>query len=150
VPIAVGEALTAYLHHSTAARDSGPKLIRRKALSPLGSILMLFLIIEGLAPGGMRTPAAGALRSLEGSARAEVEAMIIDFLRQEHRNSEGLLVILERELSLFARGKRPDYEVIRAIIAYFEVYPDAYHHPQEDLVFKKFEMRDPKAAGRCW
>jgi hemerythrin-like domain-containing protein len=74
--------------------------------------------------------------------------MIIDLLRQEHRNIERLLLVLEQELSLFARGKRPDYEVVRAIIAYFEVYPDAYHHPQEDLVFKKLKMRDPAAAAR--
>ena len=72
--------------------------------------------------------------------------MIIDFLRQEHRNIEKLLLVLEQELSLFARGERPDYEVIRAVIAYFEVYPDAYHHPQEDIVFKQLKARDPAAA----
>jgi hemerythrin-like domain-containing protein len=73
--------------------------------------------------------------------------MIIDILRQEHRNIEKLLVVLERELSVFDRGERPDYEVIQAIISYFEVYPDAYHHPQEDLVFKKLKVRDPAAAA---
>jgi hemerythrin-like domain-containing protein len=73
--------------------------------------------------------------------------MIIDFLRQEHRNIEKLLLVLEQELSVFDRGERPDYEVIRAVIAYFEVYPDAYHHPQEDMVFKKLNARDPAAAA---
>ena len=47
---------------------------------------------------------------------------IIEFLRQEHRNIEKLLLILERELSVFAHGDRPDYEVIQAVIAYFVVY----------------------------
>lgn len=73
--------------------------------------------------------------------------MVIDLLRQEHRNIEKLLLVLEKELSLFARGERPDYEVIRAVIAYFEVYPDAYHHPQEDIVFEKLKARDPAAAA---
>ena len=73
--------------------------------------------------------------------------MIIDLLRQEHRNIEKLLLVLEQELNLFARGERPDYEVIRAVIAYFEVYPDTYHHPQEDLVFKKLKACDPAAAA---
>ena len=73
--------------------------------------------------------------------------MIIDSLRQEHRNIEKLLLVLEQELSVFVRGERPDYEVVRAVIAYFEVYPDAYHHPQEDLVFKKLKARDPAAAA---
>ena len=33
---------------------------------------------------------------------------IIEDLRQEHRNIEELLRVLERELSLFDRGDRPD------------------------------------------
>ncbi len=43
--------------------------------------------------------------------------MIIDRLCQEHRNIEKLLLVLERELSVFDRGERPDYEVISAVIA---------------------------------
>jgi hemerythrin-like domain-containing protein len=73
--------------------------------------------------------------------------MIIDVLRQEHRNIEKLLLILEQELSVFDRAERPDYEVIGAIIAYFEVYPNIYHHPQEDMVFEKLKARDPAAAA---
>ena len=57
--------------------------------------------------------------------------MVIDILRQEHRNIETLLLVLERELGVFARGERPDYEVVHAVIAYFHVYPDACHHPLE-------------------
>ena len=36
--------------------------------------------------------------------------MIIDLLRDEHRNIEKLLRVLEQELSVFDRGARPDYE----------------------------------------
>lgn len=74
--------------------------------------------------------------------------MVIDILRQEHRNIETLLVVLERELAVFARGERPDYEVVHAVIAYFQVYPDACHHPLEDMVFQKLKARDPAAAAR--
>ncbi|HKH81246.1 MAG TPA: hemerythrin domain-containing protein [Methylovirgula sp.] len=73
--------------------------------------------------------------------------MIIDSLRQEHRNIEKLLLVLEQELSIFDRAERPDYEVVWAIISYFEVYPDVYHHPREDMVFKKLKARDPAAAA---
>jgi hypothetical protein len=38
-------------------------------------------------------------------------AMIIERLSQEHRNIEMLLAVLERELEIFDRGDRPDYEV---------------------------------------
>jgi hemerythrin-like domain-containing protein len=74
--------------------------------------------------------------------------MIIERLSQEHRNIEKLLAILERELEVFDRADRPDYEVIRAVISYFEVYPEVYHHPQEDLVFAKLRTRDPVAAAK--
>jgi hemerythrin-like domain-containing protein len=74
--------------------------------------------------------------------------MVMDILRQEHRNIEKLLLVLERELDVFTRGDRPDYEVVRAVIAYFQVYPDAYHHPLEDRVLEKLELRDPAAAAK--
>lgn len=74
--------------------------------------------------------------------------MIIERLSREHRNIEKLLAILERELEIFDRGVRPDYAVIRAIISYFKVYPQFYHHPQEDLVFAKLRIRDPAAAAK--
>ena len=74
--------------------------------------------------------------------------MIIDILRQEHRNMETLLLVLERELGVFARGERPDYEVVHAVIAYFQVYPDACHHPLEDMVFDRLKARDSAAAAR--
>jgi hemerythrin-like domain-containing protein len=74
--------------------------------------------------------------------------MIIELLSREHRNLEKLLDVLEHELGIFDRGDRPDYEVIRAIVSYFEVYPELYHHPQEDLVFAKLKKRDPAAATK--
>jgi hemerythrin-like domain-containing protein len=74
--------------------------------------------------------------------------MIIDLLSQEHRNIERLLAVLEHELDIFDRSGRPDYEVIRAILAYFEVYTEMYHHAQEDRVFAKLKTRDPAAAAK--
>jgi hemerythrin-like domain-containing protein len=74
--------------------------------------------------------------------------MIIERLTQEHRNIEKLLAVLERELEIFNRGDRPDYEVVRAVIGYFEVYLKLYHHPQEDLVFAMLKIRDPAAAAK--
>ncbi|WP_338696110.1 MULTISPECIES: hemerythrin domain-containing protein [Bradyrhizobium] len=73
--------------------------------------------------------------------------MTIDLLLREHRNIDLLLTFLQRELEVFEHGTRPDYEVIRAILSYFEVYPAMYHHPQEDLIFSKLETRDPDAMS---
>lgn len=72
---------------------------------------------------------------------------IIEVLRQEHRNIEKLLRVLEQELSVFDRGDRPDYEVVLAVIEYFKDYPDTCHHPKEDIIVAKFNARDPVAAA---
>jgi len=72
---------------------------------------------------------------------------IIETLREEHRNIENLLLVLEQELSVFDRNERPDYDVIQAVISYFQDYPDCCHHPKEDMVFEKLKARDPVAAA---
>ena len=49
---------------------------------------------------------------------------IIEILRQEHRNLEKLLGVMEQELGVFDRGDGPDYEVFGAIIEFFKKYPE--------------------------
>jgi hemerythrin-like domain-containing protein len=72
---------------------------------------------------------------------------IIEILRQEHRNIEKLLRVMEQELIVFDRGERPDYEVFGAIIDFFKRYPDSCHHPKEDVIYEKFKARDPGRAA---
>ena len=72
---------------------------------------------------------------------------VIEVLRQEHCNIEKLLRVLERELSVFDRGDRPDYEVVLAVINYFKDYPDSCHHPKEDMMVEKLKSRDPVRAA---
>ena len=74
-------------------------------------------------------------------------AYVIEILRQEHRNIEKLLRVLEQELNVFSRGERPDYEVVLAAIDYFKAYPDACHHPKEDMIFERLKERDAGAAA---
>ena len=73
-------------------------------------------------------------------------AKLIEILREEHRNIEKVLQVLEHELDVFERSERPDYEVLRAIIDYFEEYPARCHHPKEDLMVEVLRMRAPLAA----
>ena len=73
---------------------------------------------------------------------------IIELLHGEHRDVEKLLNVLEDELKVFDRRERPDYEVIQAIISYFQDYPDCCHHPKEDMIFDKLKARNPPAAKR--
>jgi len=73
---------------------------------------------------------------------------MIELLRDEHRDIEQLLKVLEDELKVFDRRERPDYEIIQAIIDYFQDYPDCCHHPKEDMIFERLKARDPLAARR--
>ena len=73
---------------------------------------------------------------------------MIELLRDEHGDIEQLLKVLEDELKVFDRRERPDYEVIQAIIDYFQDYPDCCHHPKEDMIFERLKARDPLAAKR--
>ena len=72
----------------------------------------------------------------------------LDFLRQEHSNMAALLRVLERQLSEFQSGERPDYDLVRAILDYLLSFPDVCHHPKEDLIFDKLHDRDPFTAER--
>ncbi len=72
---------------------------------------------------------------------------IIEILRQEHRNIEKLLRVMEQELSVFDRGEPPDYEVFGAVIEFFKRYPDSCHHPKEDVIYEKFKERAPDRAA---
>lgn len=73
---------------------------------------------------------------------------IIQILLEEHRNIDKLLLVLEHELEVFDRSEAPDYEILQAVIEYFQDYPENCHHPKEDVVFEKLKLRDPAAAER--
>ncbi len=73
---------------------------------------------------------------------------MIELLREEHRDIAQLLDVLEDELKIFNRLERPDYDVIEAIIRYFQDYPDCCHHPKEDMIFAKLKLRNPGVAKR--
>ena len=72
---------------------------------------------------------------------------IIQILLEEHRNIDKLLLVLEHELEVFDRSEEPDYEILQAVIQYFQDYPESCHHPKEDMVFEKLKVRDPAAAN---
>ncbi len=73
---------------------------------------------------------------------------IIQILLEEHRNIDKLLLVLEHELEVFDRREVPDYEILQAVIQYFQDYPESCHHPKEDMVFEKLKVRDPAAVYR--
>ena len=73
---------------------------------------------------------------------------IIEMLLQEHRDIEKLLDVVEKELNVFDRGERPDYEVINAVIDFFQKYPPIPAIIQRKTLFhEKFKTRAPERAA---
>lgn len=70
----------------------------------------------------------------------------IDRLHEEHRNMAQLLKLLAREVETFKQGGVPDLDLMDSIIDYNLNYPDACHHPKEDVVYARLKERDPDAA----
>lgn len=68
---------------------------------------------------------------------------VIAELRTDHKNMALMLNLLERESNLIYEGKEPDYELLRDIMHYMTVYPDAVHHPKEDRLYAELKAVRP-------
>lgn len=64
----------------------------------------------------------------------------------DHQQFNELLARLRRELDLFHRGERPDYEGICEMVTYLREYGDAVHHPRESVAFARLAKCCPDMA----
>ncbi|MEO1190430.1 MAG: hemerythrin domain-containing protein [Pseudomonadota bacterium] len=69
---------------------------------------------------------------------------LIDVLQNEHRTMRDLLGVMEEQV---AKPGEPDYDLIKEILYYCESYPDIYHHPKEDLIYRVVCEQAPEAAA---
>lgn len=67
-------------------------------------------------------------------------------LREDHRNMSVVLEALERTVNEARADKDPDFELVEEIMRYMTVYPDAVHHPKEDILYAKLEKLRPELA----
>lgn len=70
----------------------------------------------------------------------------IDKLRDEHRNMAKLLTLLNREVLAFSNGESADFELVESILEYSLNFPNACHHPKEDVLYERLCERDAEAA----
>ena len=64
-------------------------------------------------------------------------------LRDDHRNMAIVLNLLDDIVAEMEAGKDPDFELFDEIMRYMTVYPDAVHHPKEDIVYEQLRNRRP-------
>lgn len=57
-------------------------------------------------------------------------------LRTDHRNMVQLLDLLDAETVRLADADEPDYDLVYDIMTYMSEYPDAVHHPKEDMIYR--------------
>jgi hemerythrin-like domain-containing protein len=67
-------------------------------------------------------------------------------LREDHRNMTQVLNVLEQVGESARGGKDPDFELVDEIMRYMTVYPDAVHHPKEDIVYDELKSNRPELA----
>ena len=61
----------------------------------------------------------------------------------EHVYFGRLLDLLQKEVDVFHRAKRPNYELMLDIVSYLRDYSDQFHHPREDVAFARLAKRCP-------
>ena len=62
---------------------------------------------------------------------------------EEHLYFNQLLHLLQREVDVFHRGARPNYELMSDVVSYLREYGDQMHHPREDAAFERLAKRCP-------
>ncbi|MBT8068031.1 MAG: hemerythrin domain-containing protein [Gammaproteobacteria bacterium] len=67
-------------------------------------------------------------------------------LREDHRNMAIVLSLLEDAVEEASAGDDPDFELVEEIMRYMTVYPDAVHHPKEDIVYGQLRSKRPDLA----
>jgi hemerythrin-like domain-containing protein len=77
----------------------------------------------------------------------ETDARILmQELRLDHRNMALVLNLLDDIVTTMEAGEVPDFELFEEIMRYMTVYPDAVHHPKEDIVYEKLRRKRPDLA----
>jgi len=67
-------------------------------------------------------------------------------LREDHRNMAIVLDLMDGLVEQMEAGKDPDFELFDEIMRYMTVYPDAVHHPKEDIVYGQLRGKRPDLA----
>jgi hemerythrin-like domain-containing protein len=68
---------------------------------------------------------------------------LLSELREDHRNMALVLNVLESTIETATSGEDPDFELIDEVMRYMTVYPDAVHHPKEDVVYAELKKQRP-------
>ena len=72
-------------------------------------------------------------------------AEIMDRLRQDHVNMGRLLDMFDGQAAAMARGEEMDRKKVSNALVYCLSYPDLFHHPVEDKIYRRMLARGASA-----
>ena len=70
---------------------------------------------------------------------------VLKALHTEHAHICRVLDFLDTQIGLLEKGENPEWDLMRDVMHYMTNFPDIYHHPKEDLVFKRLRARQAGA-----
>lgn len=62
---------------------------------------------------------------------------IVATLQAEHRYMATLVEQLDDQLTALEQGEQVDYHILYEVMHYMTHFPDAFHHPREDMVYQR-------------
>ena len=74
-------------------------------------------------------------------------ASIIGQLRREHVDLAALLDILEHEIDAIDKTGSGNLEIILGVLEYVRNFPELFHHPKEDALYRRLQHRAPETIG---
>jgi hemerythrin-like domain-containing protein len=77
---------------------------------------------------------------------AQSEHAVMQALYAEHRYMATLMHMLGEQLAALETGNTVDPHVLYEVMHYMTHFPDAFHHPREDMVYQRAAELDPELA----
>ena len=74
-------------------------------------------------------------------------AALLETFHEDHKNYAVLLNLLSAEADKLEQGEEADFVRMYDIANYMVNYPDAYHHPHEELVFDVLGALEPECSA---
>ncbi|MCW8846545.1 MAG: hemerythrin domain-containing protein [Gammaproteobacteria bacterium] len=72
---------------------------------------------------------------------------VLKTLHTEHAHICRVLDFLEAQLGVLEQGGIPEWDLMGDVMHYMTNFPDLYHHPKEDLIFKRLRERQSGAVA---
>ena len=90
------------------------------------------------------------LQSFASQHQSEVlEAPMLALLREEHRHVATVLALLSEHINAIDRSELVNTRVLFEIMDYLVTWPDRFHHPREDIIYRYAADLDSRLADDC-